>query len=67
MYLLQIKVPEMESEEFSDEFSEFSSPLPCGLQRGDSNLSWNPLSQVLIYVCTVFYRISDSGPNFGHF
>jgi hypothetical protein len=44
------KLPEMESDEFSDEFSQFSSPLPCGLQQGDSNRSWNPLSQAWIYL-----------------
>ena len=30
------------SDEFSDEFSEMSSPVGCGLQRGDSNRSWHP-------------------------
>lgn len=32
----------MADEEFSDEFSEMSSPIGCGLQRGDSNRSWHP-------------------------
>jgi hypothetical protein len=36
----------MQSSEDDDEFSDkFSSPQMSGLQRADSNRSWNPLSQ----------------------